>query len=205
MKCIVLNWLWALVLYGESSSRHLLWNEGQENLNSCQKWGSLVVGKGVGEMAAPPLLTDNQTVDRKHTLNKCRPTEKDIRQIWPTNPLRIWFFLSPLLKRLLQIFPHQLSWQSARPAFNGDCFIFQLERNMFMSRGQCFVKALSPTKEWQIQIYRHIKNKILVLGSYILVLGVKLKRGSILHIFQDRPMFSHILEMVSLRAFHWCG
>jgi len=37
--------------------------------------------------------------------------------------------------------------------------------------------------------------------------GCETKTGvsCILVIFQDRPMFSHIIQKVSARAFHWCG
>jgi len=93
----------------------------------------------------------------------------------------------------------------------------------------------------------HSKNRTLVLGNAVTVLGMKPKRGCyvfrlffkmglcsaisfkrsrrelsidvaehrsilknkgverILVIFQDRPMFSHIIRKVSARAFHWCG
>jgi len=51
---------------------------------------------------------------------------------------------------------------------------------------------------------RVLKNSI--RGNAIPALGVKPKRMvRILVIFQDRPMFSHMVQQVSEGAFHWCG
>ena len=52
----------------------------------------------------------------------------------------------------------------------------------------------------------HSKNRTPVLGM-LYCLGCKTKTGVVrtLVIFQDRPMFSHIIKKVSARAFHWYG
>jgi len=49
----------------------------------------------------------------------------------------------------------------------------------------------------------HSKNKNPVLGNVIPLFGMKQNEaGTFLVIFQDRPMFSPIIQKVSARAFH---
>jgi len=51
------------------------------------------------------------------------------------------------------------------------------------------------------------KNESLFWGMPYLILGVKPNRGQYVfwYFFQDRPIFNHIIQKVSMRAFHWCG
>ena len=52
-------------------------------------------------------------------------------------------------------------------------------------------------------LHHQSKNKSHAMGSPVPVLGMKLKRGlGILVDYQDKPMFSHIIQKVSVRAFH---
>jgi len=52
-----------------------------------------------------------------------------------------------------------------------------------------------------------VKTKPLFKGTLYLFWVCETKTGllSILVVFQDRLMFSHIIREVSVRAFHWCG
>ena len=53
----------------------------------------------------------------------------------------------------------------------------------------------------------HSKNKTPYRGIMLYLFGCETKTGvvCVLVIFQDRPMFSHIIKKVLARAFHWCG
>ena len=90
------------------------------------------------------------------------------------------------------------------------CIFFCHLRSTSLQSGWRAALRISPPVPLQVGQFlgaghqvRLSKNKIPVLGNAIyLFWGTKTGVIRILVIFQDRPMFSHIIQKVSARAFH---
>jgi len=91
--------------------------------------------------------------------------------------------------------------------YKGDillAFMFSLVTRSYGPFSEYFLKVCKRVRFALIFkiVIAHGKNKTPVLQSSIPILGAKLKRGStyfMVH-FQDRPMFSHIIQKLSART-----